>query len=117
MTDHQRADSVSHVPDGWTPHLAAFARESVQFAYTKRIVFTRDWKYIFNGFDRDELYGLRAYPHEMVNLAARVEHREIVRQLCRRMWQFARAQQDDLLSNYFTVALAPFGPAEAFRSD
>jgi hypothetical protein len=33
------------------------------------------------------------------------------------MWRFAAAQQDDLLFNgYATVALAPFGPADAFRN-
>lgn len=103
-------------PPAWRDHLTTQCN-GVELAYTQRIVFTRDWKYIFNGFDRDELYDLRADPHEMVNLAARPEHREIIRQLCRRLWQFAHAQQDDLLSNYFTVALAPFGPATAFCPD
>jgi len=87
----------------------------VELAYTQRIVFTHDWKYIYNGFDRDELYDLRADPHEMVNLAALPEHREIVRQMCRRLWAFAHQEGDDLISNYFTIGLAPFGPAEAFR--
>jgi arylsulfatase A-like enzyme len=87
----------------------------VELAYTQRIVFTKEWKYIYNGFDRDELYDLVNDPHEMTNLAARPEHRDVVRAMCRRLWKFARAEGDELLSNYFTIGLAPFGPAEAFR--
>jgi arylsulfatase A-like enzyme len=34
MTDQQRADSVSLSPTGWTPNLAAFSREAVQFSQT-----------------------------------------------------------------------------------
>jgi arylsulfatase A-like enzyme len=111
------------VPVDWRDHLVTQCN-GVELYYTQRSVFTRDWKYVFNGFDHDELYDLRADPHELVNLAhpdrgstaANPEHRAVTRDLCHRLWQFAQAQQDDLLSNYFTVALAPFGPAEAFRS-
>jgi choline-sulfatase len=34
MTDQQRADSVSLAPGGWTPHLAAFSRDAVNFSQT-----------------------------------------------------------------------------------
>ncbi len=30
---------------------------------------TAEWKYVFNGFDRDELYDLRRDPYEMINRA------------------------------------------------
>jgi arylsulfatase A-like enzyme len=80
-------------------------------------VTTRDWKYVYNGFDFDELYDRRADPHEMVNLSERPEYDDIKRGLVRKMWRFAAEQQDDLLFNgYATVALAPFGPADAFRN-
>lgn len=100
-------------PADWRDHLTAQCN-GVELSYTQRIVFTKDWKYVYNGFDRDELYDLRADPHEMTNLAARSEHRDVIRAMCRRMWKFACEQGDDLLSNYFTVTFAPFGPAEAF---
>ena len=92
----------------------------VELYYTQRIVFTRDWKYVFNGFDRDELYDLRTDPHEMTNLLApgrdTASHQPIVRELCRRMWRFCRTEGDDIISDYFTVTLPPFGPADALRA-
>ena len=89
----------------------------VELYYTQRSVTTRDWKYVYNGFDFDELYDLRADPHEMVNLAARPEHEAVKRELVGRMWRFADREQDDLLFNaYATVALAPYGPADGLAA-
>lgn len=87
----------------------------VELYYTQRSVMTRDWKYVFNGFDEDELYDLRRDPHETVNLARRPDMQPIIRQMCRRMWRFAHEQDDAATNAYVTVSLAPFGPAEAFR--
>lgn len=87
----------------------------LELYYSQRMVFTRDWKYVFNGFDRDELYDLGADPHEMRNLAAEPGCRPVIREMCRRMWKFAHEQDDEIINNYHTAALAPFGPAEAFR--
>lgn len=85
----------------------------VELYYTQRSVTTRDWKYVYNGFDDDELYDGRADPHELINLAARPEHEAVKRDLVRRMWRFAEQENDDLIFNaYATVALAPFGPAD-----
>src|SRR5262249_36531471 len=42
----------------------------VELYYTQRWVQTSRWRYVFNGFDEDELYDLENDPHEMVNLAA-----------------------------------------------
>ncbi|MFW6158479.1 MAG: hypothetical protein ACOC8E_03890 [Planctomycetota bacterium] len=41
-------------------------------------------------------------------------HREVVREMCGRMWRFAKAENDSAINPYITVGLAPFGPAEAF---
>ena len=101
-------------PADWRDFMATQCN-GVELAYSQRGVFTKEWKYLYNGFDRDELYDLRADPHEMVNLAAHPAHREVTRQMCRRLWKFARAEGDELINDYFTVGLAPFGPAEAFR--
>src|SRR5690606_16678926 len=38
-----------------------------EFLYTQRILITHNHKYVFNGFDIDELYDLANDPHEMVN--------------------------------------------------
>lgn len=87
----------------------------VELYYTQRIVSTKEFKYVYNGFDFDELYDLRNDPHEMVNLSEREEYGEVKRDLVRRMWRFAGAQDDIIFNPYATTALAPWGPAEGWR--
>ncbi len=87
----------------------------VELYYTQRSVMTRDFKYVFNGFDRDELYDLRTDPHEMRNLAADPAYESVKREMCGRMWRFAYQEDDTAINPYITVGLAPYGPAEAFR--
>ncbi|MCD6291274.1 MAG: sulfatase-like hydrolase/transferase [Anaerolineae bacterium] len=102
-------------PTDWRDtHYTQF--NGVELYYTQRSVMTREFKYVYNGFDFDELYDLRNDPHEMVNVADRPEYQEIKRELVRKMWQFAAEQGDELIFNpYGTVALAPWGPMEGFR--
>ncbi|MFH1567690.1 MAG: sulfatase-like hydrolase/transferase [Gemmatimonadota bacterium] len=90
--------------------------DGVELYYTQRSVRTRDWKYVFNGFDRDELYDLRADPDEMVNREADPACEAVKRELCGRLWRFAREEDDTAINPYITVGLAPYGPAEGFRS-
>lgn len=40
-----------------------------EFLYTQRLAITHRYKYVFNGFDIDELYDLERDPHEMRNVA------------------------------------------------
>jgi len=110
----------------------------VELYYTQRIVMTDTYKYVYNGFDFDELYDLKNDPHEMVNLAypnvvhaqARVEEGrglenrgdlpwpplspqldQVRRNLVKQMWRFAQLHQDTIFNPYLTVAMAPYGPA------
>jgi len=87
----------------------------VELYFTQRSVMTKDWKYVYNGFDYDELYDLRNDPHEMHNLIDDPSCRPVVREMCRRMWRFAQREEDAAINSYITVGLAPWGPAEAFR--
>ena len=89
----------------------------VELYYTQRSVMTRDWKYVYNGFDDDELYDLRSDPHEMRNLASDPAWEAVKRRMCRRMWRFACREQDSAMLGYITVTLAPYGPAEAFADE
>ena len=41
-----------------------------EFLYTQRIAITQRFKYVFNGFDIDELYDLERDPEEMHNAVA-----------------------------------------------
>ncbi len=86
----------------------------VELYYTQRSVMTAEFKYVFNGFDEDELYDLRCDAHEMRNLAHDPAYEGIKQALCRRMWRFAWREDDTAINPYITVGLAPYGPAEAF---
>ncbi len=99
-------------PEGWRDaHFTQF--NGVELYYTQRVVQTHKHKYVYNGFDFDELYDLEADPHEMVNLADHADYEETKRDLVRRMWEMALAE-DDIISNpYATVAMAPWGPGIA----
>jgi arylsulfatase A-like enzyme len=81
----------------------------------QRSVMTRDWKLVFNGFDFDELYDLRADPHETRNLASRPDLAPVRSELYGRLWAFAREQEDQAINNYIMVGLAEHGPAAGFR--
>lgn len=101
-------------PESWRD--AVFTQcNGVELYYTQRSVMTKDYKYVFNGFDFDELYDLQADPLEMRNLAGEAGLEPVKRDLCKRLWQFAYEQEDtSLLNPYVTVGLAPVGPSVAF---
>lgn len=101
-------------PSDWRDEIHAQCN-GVELYFTQRSVMTTDYKYVFNGFDDDELYDLRKDPDEMVNLAADPEYQQIKRELVGRMWRFARKEGDGARQSYITVSLAPWGPAEGFR--
>lgn len=88
----------------------------VELYFTQRSVMTADCKYVFNGFDFDELYDRRHDPHEMHNLADDPAYAEVKREMVGRLWRFASREGDTAINQYITVGLAPFGPAEAFRT-
>jgi len=109
----------------------------VELYYTQRIIMTHDYKYVFNGFDYDELYDLHSDPHEVKNLAfpdlvaartstlrgtgnAITEHSAwpplpdtldaVRKDLLGRMWKFAQEHNDQIFNQYITVAMPPYGP-------
>jgi arylsulfatase A-like enzyme len=82
----------------------------------QRSVMTDKWKYVHNGFDYDELYDLENDPYEVKNLASDTEYKEVIRNLLGRIWNFAYEHRDVCINSYITVALAPYGPGEAFNT-
>lgn len=81
----------------------------------QRAVFDKKWKYVFNSFDYDELYDLEKDPGELKNLIygphpEKSPYKEIVKEMCRKMWRFAHQTHDNCVNPYIMTALAPFGP-------
>jgi arylsulfatase A-like enzyme len=99
-------------PDEWRD--ALFTQSNGNELYgIQRSVMTREWKYVYNGFDDDELYWLTEDPHETVNLAGDRRYDAVVRELSARLWQFAREHDDVCINPYIMVSLAPYGPGVA----
>jgi len=121
-------------PDDWR-RAHCTQMNGVELYYTQRIVMTKEYKYVYNGFDYDEFYDLQNDPHEMRNLAfpnldakrkavlagdglkgklpfpPLGEHLDAVRKdLLHQMWNFAEKHNDTIFNSYGTVALAPYGP-------
>ncbi|MBI2441421.1 MAG: sulfatase-like hydrolase/transferase [Lentisphaerae bacterium] len=104
-------------PPGWRDTVFTQCN-GVELYVTQRSVITKEYKYVFNGFDEDELYDLRNDPHEMKNLSFDPAYEEIKKQMCIRLWHECQKEDDTVANNpYITVALAPYGPACAFRQD
>ncbi len=85
----------------------------VELYYTQRSVRTREWHYVYNGFDDDELYHLVEDPHELRNLAGDPRYDGVKREMVRRLWRFACREEDTAMNPYATVALCPWGPGDA----
>lgn len=103
-------------PETW-PDAYYSQFNGVELYYSQRVVQTHDFKYVYNGFDFDELYDLRRDPHELVNLAERPEYDDVKHDLVRKMWRFAGQTSDHIFNQYATVALAPWGPADALLEE
>ena len=97
-------------PD-WTNQ--AFAEcHGQRFNYTQRVLWQERHKYVFNGFDEDELYDLAADPHELHNLAADPTQRPLLENLAASMWEIIRQTDDFNMAEaqYGMFRFAPVGP-------
>jgi choline-sulfatase len=86
-----------------------------RFAYTLRTVWWGRFKYVFNGFDFDELYDLEADPYELNNLASDPAYAEVLREMAVRMWQRIHETDDSNMynSHYGMFRYAPVGPNQS----
>ncbi len=104
---------ANSIPTDWrNTHFTQM--NGVELYYTQRACFDDRYKFVYNGFDFDELYDLQRDPHEMVNLATASTYAPVVKDMMQRIWRFAAQQGDELIMNpYLTVALAAHGPASS----
>lgn len=100
-------------PGPWSSE--AFAEcHGQRFYYTQRVLWRDNLKYVFNGFDNDELYDLASDPHELHNLAADPAWWPALEAMSSRMWQIIR-QTDDFnmyKAQYGMFRFVPVGPEE-----
>ncbi|CAN5738560.1 choline-sulfatase [soil metagenome] len=110
---HGRDLTAAFGPSAHTLAPEAYAEfHGQRFGYTQRIVWYEHHKYVFNGFDEDELYDLRHDPHEERNLARDPEHAALLARMAARMWRTAHATNDTTFvdAHYGMFRFAPVGP-------
>lgn len=76
----------------------------------QRSVKTKEWKYVYNGFDYDELYHISEDPDETKNVIDDYKDSEILKDLCKKLWTFAKKNDDVCINPYILVSLASYGP-------
>jgi arylsulfatase A-like enzyme len=83
-----------------------------RFPLMQRILWKDGWKFVFNGFDFDELYHLDEDPHEMRNRIDEPELRERVDDMMTEIWRRVQATGDRTIweSHYFSMRFASVGP-------
>ncbi|MFT5468870.1 MAG: choline-sulfatase [Verrucomicrobiales bacterium] len=83
-----------------------------RFRLTQRIWWEGDWKFVFNGFDYDELYNLAEDPDELTNLAGRPEHGDRERAMMAEIWRVIQETGDRTLNetHYFSMRMGLVGP-------
>jgi choline-sulfatase len=83
-----------------------------RFSLAQRILWQGDWKFVFNGFDYDELYNLHDDPGETTNLINRPEHRERADAMMAGIWRIIRETGDRTLAetHYYSMRFARVGP-------
>jgi choline-sulfatase len=79
---------------------------------TQRLFWQGDWKFVFNGFDFDELYNLKDDPHELNNLAGEPEHQDRMKQMMAQMWRIMHDTNDRALleTHYAPMRIGIVGP-------
>ncbi len=79
---------------------------------SQRVLWDGAWKFIFNGFDWDELYNLDEDPYEIYNLANDPAHEDRVKEMMKKMWRIWHDTGDDSFynSNYPPYRFAACGP-------
>jgi len=96
-------------PEDWVNELYTQTNGNELYGI-QRSVRTQEWKYVFNGFDYDELYDLQSDPGETVNLIGDVSKQPIVKELCKKLWTFAFKNDDVCVHPYIFCGLASYGP-------
>ncbi len=94
---------------GFTTGYAEY--HGTRFRLTQRVLWDGPWKFVFNGFDFDELYNLDEDPHEMRNCARDPQHADRVATMTAAVWQRVRETYDKpLLGSHTSMRFGAVGP-------
>lgn len=118
MIDNTDSQSLASVLTDPAAHQGQFTRGFAEYTggrynFTQRVTWDGDWKFVFNGFDFDELYNLADDPHEMHNLADDPAQQGQLEHMYRLMWQYIHTTGDSPLmkATYPGLRTALYGPA------
>ncbi|QGQ96570.1 DUF4976 domain-containing protein [Paenibacillus psychroresistens] len=67
--------------------------------YTQRMIRTRDWKYVWNTTDVDELYDMQRDPNELHNVISHPSNSHVVQELRKRLYDILYQDGDGLVQN------------------
>ena len=98
-----------HVPEDWRTEIYTQTNGNELYAI-QRAVWNKKWKYVYNGFDFDQLYDLEKDPLELHNLIDDPQYGDVVKEMWKKIWKFVKDHKDPITSPYIMVAWAPYGP-------
>lgn len=79
--------------------------------YTSRMVKTKQYKFVYNPTDLDELYDLQQDPYELENIAEKPGMEAVLKEMYVLMWENAYRSEDNCFTRYIPVSTAAYGPA------
>lgn len=103
-----------HKPEKWRDELFTQTNGNEMYGI-QRAVFNHKWKYVFNGFDYDILYNLENDPDENTNVIKEDGSKEIVKEMCKKLWEFGREVKDNCTCPYIMTSFFPYGPGIVFE--
>ena len=77
--------------------------------------FTDKWRFVFNGYDYDELYDLENDPGQMKNIASDPAYEAVKKEMYTRIWEFGLAHEEQMINEYIMTAMADYGPGIAIE--
>ncbi|UOF89620.1 sulfatase-like hydrolase/transferase [Fodinisporobacter ferrooxydans] len=87
------------VPDSWRTSIISTYNGQQFGLYSQRMIRNKEWKYIWNATDTDELYDLTNDPYELVNAIHIPKYQDIISALRKELYTTLLAEGDTLIDN------------------
>jgi hypothetical protein len=89
-----RENGSISTPTDWRGAVVAEYHGEPETLYTQRLIRTEQFKFVYNGPDRNQLYDLQADPHDLQNLIDHVACEEIRRDLAVQLSEWTKETDD-----------------------